>query len=428
MILNELLVTVAYINTTGLGCAARVHTPYCLMCRIILFLLSVCLRSLDNFYHWKVWLTIQESGLDHPLLRIPDAWTKAWFVFTCIGTALAILYIANELSGVISFYRQYKEKITDDITCLPCNAGGLNYITRTEILTLISVTLEDLPLLTLSLLFAAAQYSCNQPTPRENLSVLNAVFITSLSSLLHVGWSLLRFLLHLFLRACSNYCRARTKSPATADKTTEDLKVKMKEKELEIELESERRTSPNHLYPEKCCKMKWCIVCHSLTLAIVCGLTITLSLTAIGLTQHQDTLTNSFPLDPSQQLSVYRSFPEEQPIANVSTIIDSSMGICINEKFTDEKNNTISCDVVLSYSESDGLIYFDYADSNHNTSGTANTTVEKCAVYYEGMFLGHYAEAGVRRFHETCLSVLILPDNDELLQEQETLIVNCSLL
>lgn len=429
MILSDLIVTVAYLETAGLGCITRcTYTSHCLVCKIILFILSTALRSLDNFSHWQVWITIRESGLNHPLLKLPDTWTKAWLVFTCIGTGMAVIYIVNELSGVIGFYREYKKIAREDI-CLPCSAVGLNHITRIEILSLVNIIVEELPLLVLSLLFAAAQYTCNHPTPTENVPVLKVVFYSSLSSLLQIGWSLFRFIFHLLLRAYSN-CRAKTNLSDT--NKAKDLKAKMKAKELEMSpKKSKSRISQRQLYPSKHRKVKWCITCHSITMLLVCGLTITISVTAIALTQNKDTLTNNFSFDPSQQLSVYRDYPQEYILINVSTIINSKTAICLHEKFVNKENTTISCDVIFSYSNSEGVLYFNYAGSIQNTSSiTTNTTMidstDKCGIYHEGLFLGYYTEEGVRRFDETCLSVLILQSNDELLQKQDSLLVNSS--
>ena len=448
MFLKELLVTLCYLKTTGLACVVREHNSKCLSLRVILFCLTAGLTIFDGYTHWKVWLTIRESGLSHPLLRIPSQWTEAWLVFTCIGTGSACLYITNELSGVVAFYREYSGKTRAD-PCLPCKAVGLNFITRSEILTLLNISLEDLPLLVLSLLFAAAQYSCNHPTPSENLSILNVVFISSLASLLHVGWCVIRFLFYLVLRAYGQQC-ARTRStrqPTTTTKElvadSEEMRRKMKEKEVEL-AESENVDSKfqkRQLYAFKCCKMKCCVVCHTVILMVVCSLTIVISTTAIVLAKNQDFLKETFFLDPNKQLSIYRTYPQEQIVVNASTIINNKgIGVCLQETFTNQpitNDSTVSCSTVFVYNANEGQIHYNYDGGNkHNVSncsgtvdicGTIPESAELCKEFYKELFLGHHTEEGeVRRFKDTCLGVLILPDNGALLQRQETLPVNCA--
>ena len=450
MFLKELLLPLCYLKTTGLACVVREHNSKCLSLRVILFCLTAGLAIFDGYTHWKVWLTIRESGLSHPLIRIPSQWTEAWLVFTCIGTGSACLYITNELSGVVAFYREYSGKTRAD-PCLPCKAVGLNFITRSEILTLLNISLEDLPLLVLSLMFAAAQYSCNHPTPSENLSILNFVFISSLASLLHVGWCVIRFLFYLVLRAYAQRCaRAKsnnnTRQPTTTTKElvaeSEGMRRKMKEKEVELaELENvDSKFQTRQLYALKCCKMKCCVVCHTVILMVVCSLTIVISTTAIVLAKDQDFLTETFFLDPSKQLGIYRTYPQEQILVNASTIINSKgIGVCLQEKFTNQPTDesTVSCSVVFVYNANEGQIHYNYDGGNehnaYNCSGTLDicgtmpTSAEICEEFYKELFLGHHIEeGGVRRFKDTCLGVLILPDNGALLQRQETLPVNCT--
>lgn len=439
--------TLGYLKTKGLSCAIRQHNSKCLSLKSILFCLTFGLSVFDGYTHWKVWLTIRDSGLSHPLLRVPSQWTKAWLVFTCIGTGSASLYIINELSGLVAFYREYSAKRRAD-PCLPCKAVGFNFITRSEILTLLNISLEDLPLLVLSLLFAAAQYSCNHPTPSENLSILNVVFISSLASLLHAGWCMIRFLFYLVLRACSQRCgrvKSKNKQPTATMKEgeeatdCEETRKKMKEKELELERES-TKFQKRQLYAPKCCKMKCCIICHTVALMVVCSLTIVISTAAIALAKNHNVLTENFFLDPSKRLSVYRAYPQEEIIVNVSTIISSkSIGVCLKENFnpqhelTNDSNNTVPCDIVFVYSLEEGQVHFNYKRRlEHNVSNSSTALLDSgdaCSGYYEGLFLGHYSiKDGVRRFDETCLGVLILPENGALLRRQEDLPINCDTL
>ena len=137
MVFSDLLL--AFQKTTGLGCATCMQSSYCLVWRIILLFLNISLSVFDCYSDWQVWIRIRESGFDHPLLQMPVHWTRAWLVFTCAGTATAGLYILNELSGVLIFYRRYRKSrsVEQADICRPCHAGGFNYVTREEILALV---------------------------------------------------------------------------------------------------------------------------------------------------------------------------------------------------------------------------------------------------------------------------------------------------
>lgn len=398
MIFSDILL--AFSKVTGFGCATRVYSSHCLVWRILLLFVNLSLSTFDCYSDWHVWVTIREIGFNHPLLQIPTHWTRAWLVFISVGTATAGLYVLNELSGVLLFYHQYRNPDRDadkaDL-CRPCIARGCNYITRAEVIALVNITLEDLPLLVLSLVFAAVKYSCNHPTPEDNSAISSLVFVSSLASFLDVGWSLLRFIFRMGLRACSHHIKT---------KVTKSRKW---------------RSTTHQLYP-KHRKMKLCLTCHSITLMLVYGLTIGISVTAIALTQHRGALTGMFLVDSSQELSIYRSYPQEQLLINVSTIMDNENGVCLKEAFTlpDNSNQTLTCDLVFLHSQGEGKIFFNY-DVNTTNSTNSHDSTHNCATYYEGMFLGHYTTEGVRRFDETCLGVLILFDNDALLQRQEDL-------
>ena len=376
-------------------------TALIVLCLGILLFLNIGLSVFDCYSDWRVWIHIRESGFDHPLLQMPVEWTTAWLVFTCAGTATAGLYFLNEISGALIFYQQYKKSgnnIKKVDICRPCNAGGFNYATRAEILALVNNSLEDLPLLILSLLFAATQYSCNLPTPQDNASILRLVFISSLASLIEVGWSILRFVFRMSQRACSSRRSIKTK-----------LKPIISSKYVAV-------VTGNELYPKQH-KMKFCFVSHLVTAILMYGLTLCISVTAIVLTQHHGVLNGTFLVDPSQELNIYRSYPQEELLINVSSVLDHERGTCFTEEFTvsDDGNHTIRCDVVLLYSSEKGLIYFNYAENDTNI--TIGDTTEPCAAYYDSMFLGHSTAAGIRRFDETCLSVLILSDSSGVLHK-----------
>lgn len=392
------------------GCAAcHLFSPQYVMWRIILFFICFCITAFDCYSDWHVWISVRETGYNHPLLKIPTQWTTSWFVFSTFGTVTALLYILNELSGVVFLYCKYTSfsgnpKKAD--ICRPCTARGCNFITRAEVLALVNITSEDLPLLVLSLIFAAAQVSCSHPTPEDNSAILKLVFISSLASLLDVGFGSLRYLFRLSQRACND-----------------------RKKTICCSKEVRRSVRENQLYPKQH-QMKWCLIFHSAALALIYGLTICVSVTAIAMTQHKDVLTGSLFVDPSQKLGIYRSYPHDQLLINVSTVIDHENGACLTEEFALSTNQTLICDLAFIHKSEEGQIHFNYAQSNYSKNATmhnpdSSEPTDKCAVFYRRIFLGHLSNGRVKRFDEVCLGVLILPDSNALLQREKNISTHC---
>lgn len=460
----------AYLKTTGLGCAGCVQSSYCLIFKIILFFLSLALSSFDCYSDWSVWANIRKRTTNS---QLPLQWTQSWLVFSAIGTAITVLYIMNEVSGIVALYRQYKkrESVKKMDLCRPCVLVGCNYITRAEVLALMCVALEDLPLLILTIIFSAFQYKCNHLKPLENLPILKFVYISALASLLTIGWNLLRFLFYLALRLCSHHQMKHRRRPQDKSRCNQskDLKDASYSKELEArrtcnsakELESKSscggsswivskdtkaktkstknlqcaKEETNQLYPLHQ-KMKWCLICHSVTALLVYGPTICISATAVALTRHQQSLANNFAADPTQYLGVYRSHPQEELLVNSSTIAEHESGIlCLTDEFQVlgyGNNLTISCKITFAYSLNKGHIYFNYAgnflNASNSTQQLLNVTeqTEVCDDYYSGVFLGHYTTGGVKRFDDTCPSLFTLHESSTtVLQRQRDLPVKC---
>ena len=435
MIFSEVLVTVGHIKATGLTiCGNCQHSSKLVMLRFILFSLTLGFSAFDCYTHWEVWLTLRASGLGHPLLSVPTHWTRTWLILTCIGTALTSVYIANELSGAIGFYREYRSKRWTD-PCLPCIKMGLNFVTRVEIISLFKTSLEDLPLLVLSLIFAAAKYSCNHPTLSEDRNILNIVFFSSMASLLNTGWCFTRFLFRLVMRAC-NQRKVRAKprrrgkdNEREIEASSEQMRRKIKEMEVELDrVEPDSRANRWQLYPTKWCKMRCCIIAHSIVLTIVYGFTICISVSAMVLAKHQGLISESFSLDLDQELRVYHTYPQENPLLNVSTIIDGKgNGVCLREVY-EKSNKTFLCEIFFLYDAENGQIQFNYDEYTHNASNVSSTVLQatdRCSQFYNELFLGYETSDGVKNFDDTCVGVLILFDNDALLKRQEDLLLNC---
>lgn len=397
--MNSLLEVIAGI----LGCAAHLYTPKCCFIRSFLLFINCALSVFDCYSDWKVWQVISDKGFNHPLLQFPQSWSKAWLTFTILGTVTTSLSIINEFTAIIFFSRQctnhHRSSVSSDICCFPCSRCGINYVTRCEILALLNLLLEDIPLMVFTLLFAATKYSCNLPFPVSSSALLLPVFVSSLASVADVGWCFVRGIFRCTMRVVSH-----------------------RNEEMEA-------AEANEMYPKQY-SLVVCFVCHTLLMMLFYFIAILLSLaaviTAAVFLSHSEA---SSLTDPNKELLIYRTFPENHVLSNASAVIlDEGHTTCINETFVQSDNISITCTLGLQYNPEERKIEYNFEQHTERNTADPNAKESKrrCTTYYSDLVLGHTVDSGgLKKFDDTCLGVLILPENEEPLLRNEKLSVIC---
>ena len=232
------------------------YAPGIFLIRLILYLVGTGLGIFDTYTDWGLVLQFEKHGFNHPLLRIDLNWLRAWYFFAILGTIFTVISILNESIDIFYslwlFCRKYvcrccrknhgemkfnntdthnvvfemKERngydpnnthsvsevekktekkgeadeadavvITDACRC--CYHCGWNFTTRAEAVAKFSLWLQDVPMLTLAVLYAFSQTSCKLPEVRDVSGDLFSVGLSALASTAAVAFRLTRSMLRL---------------------------------------------------------------------------------------------------------------------------------------------------------------------------------------------------------------------------------------
>ena len=219
-----------YLSTAaGLGMEFSGFAPGWVFLQTIIFTISTALAVFDTYTDWGVVLNFKETGFNNPLLPRDDHWLRAWFFFASLGTLLTTISVLHD--GIDLLYAYYKscqkhcckcsrdryategfemkekglkddekeeseEEIEDPCKC--CFRHGWNGTTRNETLAAITLWFQDVPMLTLAVLYAFSQSTCKTPEPRDVTGSLLDVGISAIASLAAVSWRLLRSFARLY--------------------------------------------------------------------------------------------------------------------------------------------------------------------------------------------------------------------------------------
>ena len=372
------------------------YAPWLFLIRIILYLVSTGLGIFDTYTDWELVLQFQRNGFNHPLLGLDLNWLRAWYFFAILGTIFTVLSVSNEsidifyslwlfcqkyccklcrhyrkmnkvkkASTKVSFEmmeskpasetekeRDKEEKnmeedeavvITDACRC--CYQCGWNFTTRGETLGKFSLWLQDVPMLTLAVLFAFSQTTCKLPEMKDVSGDLFNVGVSALASTAAVAFRLTRSM----LRLCASV-GVRMKSKKEVGKMGKYGKVFSK-------VLPEKGDA---MYPPDTCA-QCCIIPFYITLVfdfvlVSLGVAISLSIWINYLTLR---MTPNF--DDSLAIFRFQYTGDSIHLLNISNnIIPASNGTFVSfETIQDVKNNEVTyCLTEFEYREEKFDIFF----------------------------------------------------------------------
>ena len=251
-----------YVSTaTGLCLNSSDFAPAWVILQTILFLISTGIAVFDTYSDWVVVLNFKEFGFNHPLLGQNDHWLRAWFLFASIGTILTTISALHDLTVLLhSMYQSCKKHCCKSCCKLPsrsskdidnidsvyiiygedleyelnstesnqktkntaadnekggkkddedddsvvddpfksCYRCGCNVVTRNETLGIISLWFQDVPMLTIAVLYAFSQSSCKTPEVRDVTPVLRNIGISAIAACLAALWRTVRSFIRLY--------------------------------------------------------------------------------------------------------------------------------------------------------------------------------------------------------------------------------------
>lgn len=210
-----------YVSTaTGLCLNFSDFSPSWVLLQATIFLVSAGLAVFDTYTDWEVVLTFREVGFNNPLLPPNVHWLRAWFLFASIGTILTVASIFQDGIGLLyTTYQSCKRHCMRDFTseesnkekdakkdsdddiddpCICCYRCGCNVATRNETLGAVTLWFQDVPMLTIAVLYAFSQSTCKVPDTRDVTPVLRDIGISALAATLAATWRLARSFVRLY--------------------------------------------------------------------------------------------------------------------------------------------------------------------------------------------------------------------------------------
>ena len=204
-------------------------SPSWVFLQILLFLFSTGLSVFNTITDWKVVLNFERVGFNNPLVPRSIHWLRAWYIFASLGTLLAVISIFHEGVDILHMvYHSYKkhcckqrvkvsiklenceleEKLLEEDDededevindpCKFCYKLGWNVTTRNETLGAIILWFQDVPMLTLAILYGLSQSSCKVPDTRDVTPILLDVGISAVAATLASFWRLLFSFVRLY--------------------------------------------------------------------------------------------------------------------------------------------------------------------------------------------------------------------------------------
>ena len=214
-----------YMSTaTGLCLEFSGFTPSWVILQTFLFLISTGIAVYNSYTDWEVVLNFQQVGFNNPLLPRSIHWLRAWYLFAAIGTFLTVISVLHDALDLLyttcktckkrccnseaqkkeeSYEMDLLGKTKDDDEeiddpCKPCYRCGYNNTTRSETLNAFTLWFQDVPMLTLAVLYAFSQTTCKTPEPKDVTPFLLDIGISVSVATAASIWRLLRSFARLY--------------------------------------------------------------------------------------------------------------------------------------------------------------------------------------------------------------------------------------
>ena len=220
-------------TTTGLCLQFSGFIPSWVVLQTFLFLISTGIAVYDSYTDWEVVLNFQQVGFNNPLLPRSNHWLRAWYLFAVIGTFLTVISVLHNALDLLyttcerckkrccnsesrkkhgsyklkkigekSGAKDNEEDIDDDeeieAPCNPCYRCGCNNTTRSETLSAFTLWFQDVPMMTLAVLYAFSQTTCKTPEFKDVTPFLLDIGISVSVATVASIWRLLRSFARFF--------------------------------------------------------------------------------------------------------------------------------------------------------------------------------------------------------------------------------------
>ena len=446
------------------------YSPSRTKCRVILLVIYIYIAGFDSISDLIAWGSFLKVGFDHPLLPTPMLWSITWGVFAVAGLILALLSTSHEVIKMFHFKGSF------------CKS-------HVELMPLVGLLLEDVPMLVLTSLYGLSQYTCSTRDIIESSDALVPILISSIGTALATFWRLILTLV-TFKKvngnlskqnraSVSNLSRDEMKDGKVIEevetcfqdrKSNTQLQSKFKQQQKQQakhscdyasktrcdRMEKSSKFSKNHggiqshsecsqQQLQKCvCSWRCFAECGYKTFLFIFGLAICLLsvLVVVAVTYLMVQQNPHFIHRPHDPLVIFAPSSSEStnpiPLTNVSDVTENERVSLIFDEH---------CLIVFQYREKLHKIVYNFADILKNETefeyesgdGSKMMCVEgmlaiECRNKLSNLFYGSYKDGsssdGVRGsvevFHETCLAVYVVwPQIQATPEWNKDLVVKC---
>ena len=368
--------------------------PGFLIIQIVMLLIGAGIAIFDTYTDWELVLQFRERGFNHPLLPIDVHWLRAWYLFAIIGTVFTVITITHESLDVLHSMwlicrqccckskgryetnngkvqengcndfemsergtnhcyvsekkTEKREEVKDDKSvpndaCRCCYRCGWNFTTRAETLASITLWFQDVPMLTLAVLYAFSQSTCKLPERRDVSGDLFNVGLSAIASTLAVAYRLARSAMRFFT------------SIAVRIKSKKETSKMGKKGKCCSRFLPERGDA---IYPQDTCA-QCCIIPYYISLIFDSVLVVMGGIISLAIWVNYLSLRRAPNFDDS--LAIFRFTADENHVhlLNISNIIPSNGSHIKFETISDpDTGDVVYCLSEFQYREEDFDIFF----------------------------------------------------------------------
>lgn len=340
----------------------------------------IYVAGFDSVSDLVAWGAFLKSGFGHPLLPIPPLWSVLWGTFAITGLLLALASSSHEVMKIFHLKRNF---------CL----------SHAELMPLVGILLEDIPMLVLAFLYGLSQYTCSTRAITESYDALVPILISSIATALATFWRLILTLLKLREKGNMNNDtspRHHTKGSLNIQHTPRRLAYSLK---------------------------NFFMCCYKMGLCLFGAAVFLLSLIVVGVVTYLMVQKNPYLIHrPQDPLMILSSYPSQSILTNVSAVMEKErVGVLHGNH----------CHILFQYMSISHKIVYNFADidsgngSHCDVGERATACLDKCT----NLFYGSYKtlEGGqVEKFHDLCLaSYVILPHISTRPEWNRDIVVGC---
>ena len=295
-------------------------------------------------------------GFGHPLLPIPPLWSAVWGLFAVSGLLLAMVSTSHEVMSIFHLKGSF------------CKSHA-------EMMPMVGLLFEDIPMLVLALLYGLSQYTCSGRAITESSDALVPILISSIATALATFWRLILTLLKL----------RKNKDETRGGNETETETATETATETGGGNDSIQNWTQSLVAPGKqLCSVRCLIRCCYKTAMFIFGATVCLlSIMVVVIVTYLMLRENPYLIHrPRDPLLIFTSRPSTRALVNASTVIDNGSVSILYDSH---------CLVLFQYQPNQHRVVYNFAEvgTGNNSQCDTGRVAVGCRAQFSTCFTGH---------------------------------------